>query len=111
MSDKYWEYPDGTRRYKSNPSVTYKPVGRYKTRKPDHPDAVRFGGDWFLPLDVLELEQRTMPRTRPDEQGYDHKLMCKCQICKDNPSVLARKQADLGIRLGSRTHAQRAPRR
>lgn len=77
---------DGTRVYASY--HRYKPMAdedRVNTvRKPADPRAVRFHGKWFLPLDVLQDEQRAMPETRPDDQAYDHmnvSLLCRCEVC------------------------------
>ena len=55
--------PDGTRVYSNG--VRYKPVAdevrKYRRRRPDDPDAVRFRGDWFLPLELLPDEERSDP--------------------------------------------------
>ena len=60
---------DGTRRYSNG--TRYKPKAdedrTYTVRKPADPRAVRHGGEWLLPLDVLPDSERTMPPTRPDE--------------------------------------------
>jgi hypothetical protein len=62
---------DGTRLYSNG--VKYKPVPveerKYKVRKPDDPRAVRFRGDWFVPIDLLDEDSRVMPSTVPD-QGW-----------------------------------------
>lgn len=53
-------------------------------RRPDDPRAVRFHGNWFLPLDVLPDEKRRMPFTRPDSDAYEHmkvNLLCHCDVC------------------------------
>ncbi len=79
----YRTEPDGTRVYKSG--HRYRPVApearRNRVRKPDHPAAVRFRGDWFLPLQTLPEEARTMPETRPDEETLEHRASCRCQVC------------------------------
>lgn len=58
---------DGTRHYRCG--HRYKPLApeerKYGVRKPDDPRAVRFHGQWFLPLEVLSDGERTMPATRP----------------------------------------------
>ena len=58
---------DGTRVYASG--HRYKPMAdedrTYKVRKPDHPDAVRWHTVWLLPLDLLPVEERVLPATRP----------------------------------------------
>lgn len=58
--------PDGTRWYRCGHG--YRPVPpearKYAVRKPDDPRAVRFGGNWYLPLELLPEEQRVMPVTR-----------------------------------------------
>lgn len=78
--------PDGTRVY-SNFS-TYKPLTpeqrKYKVRKPDDPRAVRWKGDWFLPLEFLADARRVLPETRPDTEAYDHMKKprkCRCYVC------------------------------
>lgn len=59
---------DGTRVYANY--HRYKPMAdserTNKRRKPDDPRAVRFHGNWFLPLDVLPDAEREMPVTKPD---------------------------------------------
>lgn len=80
--------PDGTRVYSNY--QRYKPMADEdrvnKRRKPDHPDAVRHGARWFLPLPLLADEDREpMPLTRPDTDAYDHmstNLWCRCDVCK-----------------------------
>lgn len=78
--------PDGTRVYASY--HRYKPIPleerKYGINKPDDPRAVRFHGQWFLPLDVLDDAERDMPETRPDSDAYDHmttNLLCNCRVC------------------------------
>lgn len=99
---------DGTRVYSNH--VRYKPVApekrKYASHKPDDPRAVRYNAHWFLPLELLPESQRTMPKTRPDEDGYDHRVMCRCDICRDNEQLLGWKQ----LRLGSRSRVPGAPR-
>lgn len=76
--------PDGTRVYADG--HRYRPKAPQErvngVRKPDHPDAVRFHGDWFLPLPVLPEEARTMPATRPDDQTLEHRPWCRCEVCR-----------------------------
>ena len=79
------ELEDGTRVYADY--HRYRPLSpeerTYAVRKPDDPRAVRFHGQWFLPLDVLDDDARTMPVTRPDTDAYDHMPMpCRCDVCK-----------------------------
>lgn len=78
---------DGTRVYADYHRYRPKPLAErvYAVRKPDDPRAVRFGSRWFLPLDVLPDEHRTMPATRPDEDAYAHmdsNLLCRCDVCQ-----------------------------
>jgi hypothetical protein len=68
--------------------ITYTPVApedrKIGINKPDDPDAVRFHGRWFLPLQLLKDGQRVMPVTRADTDAYDHmerSLLCRCQVC------------------------------
>lgn len=60
---------DGTRVYADG--HRYRPVPpekrRNRVRKPDQPGAVRFHGQWFLPLQTLPDEERVMPLTRSDK--------------------------------------------
>ena len=79
--------PDGTRVYTSY--VRYKPKATedrvYKKRKPDDPRAMRWRGNWLLPLDLLGEDQRQMPTTRPDTVAYDHMAKprrCRCDVCR-----------------------------
>lgn len=76
---------DGTRVYSKG--QRYKPLApeerKYAVRKPDDPRAVRFGGEWFLPLDLVADAQRRMPETRPDSDAYDHMPRpCSCEVCR-----------------------------
>lgn len=79
------ELDDGTRVYSNY--HRYKPVPdeqrKNKRRKPDDPRAVRWGGEWLLPLPVLDDEQREMPATKP---------------FKDPPSPASRKNFSRGPR-------------
>ena len=97
---------DGTRVYSNG--TRYKPVSpearRYQRRRPDHPEAVRFHGKWFLPLEVLPDDQRPpMPATRPDEEAYEHMdrtVLCRCEVCQ-RPAAEAwrrRWRRDKGLR-------------
>jgi hypothetical protein len=85
---------DGTRVYSNG--TKYKPLApserKKGVRRPDHPGAVRFHGEWFLPLPVLPLDERkNFPLTRPDSQAYDHMPMpCKCDVCRRPPEVIGR---------------------
>jgi hypothetical protein len=79
--------PDGTRVYQDY--HRYTPVApedrTYKVRRPEDPRAVRWGGVWLLPLDVLEDASRTMPETRPDTDAFDHAhkpRRCTCAPCR-----------------------------
>lgn len=79
--------PDGTRVYSNG--VRRKPVPdhlrKYKRRKPDDPRAVRWRGDWLLPLELLPDDERVMPLTRPDTDAYDHMSKprkCRCDVCR-----------------------------
>lgn len=75
--------PDGTRVYVTG--QRYKPRSpeerKYGIKKPDDPRAVRFHGKWFLPLEVLPDDARTLPETRPDSDAYEHSLLCQCRVC------------------------------
>ena len=89
--------PDGTRVYSNG--VRYKPKPlherKYGINKPDDPRAVRFHGLWFLPLDVLDDEERELPETRPDSVAYDHMFvntLCKCAVCSRPEAELWRKR-------------------
>lgn len=77
---------DGTRVYAGG--ARYRPVPAEERKigmnKPDHPDARRFHGRWFLPLELLVEEARVMPETRPDELVLEHMethLLCQCEVC------------------------------
>ena len=77
--------PDGTRVYadyhRYKPKADHERV--YARRKPDDPRAVRWHGEWLLPLETLEDGQRAMPETRPDSDAYDHMPRpCKCDVCR-----------------------------
>jgi hypothetical protein len=78
---------DGTRKYVCG--KRYKPLSLservYGVRKPQDPRAVRWGGSWLLPLDLLPDNLRVRPETRPDSDAYDHMAKprkCKCAVCK-----------------------------
>jgi hypothetical protein len=82
--------PDGRRRYSNR--THYQPVPaderKYGVNKPDDERAVRFHGQWFLPLSVLPDGDRVLPLTRPDSDAYRHmdrrngRRSCSCQVCK-----------------------------
>jgi hypothetical protein len=83
---------DGTRVYSNY--YKYRPVTaeqrKYAVRKPDNPDAVRWGGEWLLPLDLLPNDLRVMPPTRPDTDAYDHMVKqrkCMCVPCQRPEAV------------------------
>lgn len=80
----YTELEDGTRVYANG--HRYKPVSPEKrkraVRKPDDPRAVRWRGEWLLPLEVIPDDQRSMPPTRPDEDAEGHRRGCRCSICR-----------------------------
>jgi hypothetical protein len=94
--------PDGTvvYRYKGRGPVRYKRRGdeRPWTPKQRSEQAVRFGTRWFEPLELLAEDRRTMPKTRPDEDGVTHKMLCRCDICKDNERVVKLKRQELGLK-------------
>ena len=78
---------DGTRVYSNR--VRYKPKADseriYKKRKPDDPRAVLWQGNWLLPLELLPLEVRQVPETRPDTDAYEHASKprkCRCNVCR-----------------------------
>jgi len=78
---------DGTRVYSNG--TRYKPKApedrTYGVRKPSVEGAERWGGFWFLPLDLLPLEARSWPETRSDEEAFEHAFKprkCKCHVCK-----------------------------
>jgi hypothetical protein len=78
---------DGTRLYANGVRYTPVPTELRKKlrRKPDDPRAVRWKGDWLLPLDLLGADQRQFPETRPDTIAYDHMTKphrCRCAICR-----------------------------
>jgi hypothetical protein len=74
---------DGTHVYASY--HRYKPMAdedrTNKINKPKDPRAVRFHALWFLPLELLDDEQRVMPPTRPDSQTLEHRGWCTCEVC------------------------------
>lgn len=81
------ELPDGTRLYYNGSKYKPKAPEERKTRrlKPDDPRAVRFGGKWFLPLQLQPDDRRYMPLTRDDREAYDHmstNLLCRCDVCR-----------------------------
>ena len=79
--------PDGTRRYSNYTKYTPVPEDerKYTRRKPDDPAAVRWYGEWILPLRLLPWELRAIPNTRPDDDAYLHMSKgrkCRCEVCK-----------------------------
>jgi hypothetical protein len=98
---------DGTRVYSNGTRYKPLPLDQRKkgVNKPDDPRAVRFHGEWFLPLPVLPLDARkNFPQTRPDSQAYDHMPRpCKCIVCRRPASVIGRWQ-----RKWRRDHGLRA---
>lgn len=88
----YRTEPDGTRVYPHG--HRYRPLSDeervYARRKPadaEERGAVRWRGNWYYPLDVLEDEQRELPWTRPDEEAAGHQLGCRCLMCRTVPRV------------------------
>lgn len=78
---------DGTRVYASY--HRYTPIAdedrTYQVRKPANPEAVRWFGEWLLPLDLLSDDVRAMPATRSDEEAYEHMFKdkpCRCDVCR-----------------------------
>ena len=95
---------DGTRQYISYHRYTpVAPEDRiYKVRRPDHPEAVRFHGDWFIPLDVIPDEERFFPETRSDEDAYYHGLktqLCNCHVCRRPEAQRFRIRAREGLAI------------
>lgn len=80
--------PDGTRVYSNY--TRYRPKAAqerlYARRRPEDPRAVRWKGDWLLPLETLpDAARGPLPATRPDSDAYDHmstNLLCRCQVCR-----------------------------
>lgn len=79
--------PDGTRVYSNH--TRYRPLPDderiNQRRKPDDPRAVRFRGDWFLPLELVPEYERMWPETRPDTEAAEHmtaKRKCSCRVCR-----------------------------
>lgn len=66
------ELEDGTRVYADYHRYTPVPPEqrKYAVRKPDDPRAVRWRGDWLLPLETLPDEDRLLPATRPDRPDH-----------------------------------------
>lgn len=79
---------DGTRVYSNGTRYRPKaPEERVYARRQPPPEAgaVRWGGTWLLPLDLLPVEARLWPPTRPDTDAYEHMSKprrCKCEVCK-----------------------------
>jgi hypothetical protein len=76
--------PDGTRVYADGHRYRPVPISERKNqvRRPDDPRAVRFHGNWFLPLQLLSPNRREMPETRPDDQTLEHAATCRCEVCR-----------------------------
>ena len=98
---------DGTRIYHGG--KRYKPLTAvqrtYRVKKPVAPEAVRFHGKWFLPLELLHDAQRgPVPRTRADSEAYGHVAKprrCKCDVCKGPGAERYRRLAEAHLRSGS----------
>lgn len=99
---------DGTRVYSNY--VRYTPVAPEEringVNRPDDPRAVRFHTRWFLPLDVLDDEDRVLPETRPDTDAYDHmtsNIFCRCDVCRRPHAEHWRRKwrYDHGLRRGA----------
>lgn len=78
---------DGTRVYSNY--TRYRPKApeerQNAIRRPADPRAVRFHGQWFLPLELAEDASRAMPATRPDSDAYEHmnaSVLCSCDVCR-----------------------------
>lgn len=84
--------PDGTRVYSNYTRYKPKPASerKYQRRKPDVEGAIFYGGKWFVPLELVPLEQRELPETRPDTDAYDHMVKgrkCTCGPCQRPEAV------------------------
>jgi hypothetical protein len=91
--------PDGTRWYKCGHG--YLPLSADErtngVRKPGDPRAVRFHGQWFLPLELVEEQAREMPETIPDAETLLHWAGCMCRVCRrPQATVLWRRRARTG---------------
>lgn len=78
---------DGTRIYSNHTRYTPVPEEqrKYMRNKPDDPRAVLWSSRWWLPLDLLEDGDRSMPETRPDTDAYlhaDKPRKCRCAVCR-----------------------------
>jgi hypothetical protein len=77
---------DGTRLYSNRTRYTPVPAEQRKNsvRKPDDPRAIRWKGDWLLPLPLLDEAERSLPETIPDTVAFDHawKKECRCPACR-----------------------------
>lgn len=80
----YVELEDGTRVYENG--HRYKPLApeerKRAVRKPDDPRAVRWRGEWLLPLPLIPDDERHLPATRPDSSAKGHRAGCRCTVCK-----------------------------
>ena len=99
--------PDGTRVYSNRTRYTPVPDSerKKKRRKPDDPAAVRWKGDWLLPIPLLPDTKRQLPETRPDTIAFDHayKRKCYCQVCKRPQARLWRLKYRRQMRKGPST--------
>lgn len=94
--------PDGTRVYSNYEKYTPVPTEKrkYGINKPDDPRAVRFGGNWFIPMDLVPEPERVMPETRSDEEAYTHALktlLCQCKVCRRPEARVFRERARKGL--------------
>lgn len=86
---------DGTRVYADGHRYRPKAHSERKNavRKPSEPGAVRFGGAWYLPLQLLPDAARALPETREDSEAYDHMpAPCGCDVCTRGPEIVGRWQ-------------------
>lgn len=110
---KYIVDDQGRRIYHSQPRrAPYKPVAdedrKYRVRKPDDPRAVRFGGDWFLPLEVRPEEERVMPETVADADIRSHGIKCRCVPCQRPNSKRSRHAEKIAARRAARASSATA---
>jgi hypothetical protein len=99
------EEADSTRVYADYHRYTPVPPEKrkYAVRKPDDPRAVRYNADWFLPLEVLPDQARSLPETRPDDACLEHPASCRCDVCRrPQATILWRRRADREARARAR---------